>query len=249
VTGLRPMLGIHWRTRRRTILVWVLALVGSMLFTAVAVARLYDTPEKVPTYAEAVASDALVAINGRVEGLDTLGGIVQDEFGFMASFLMPLFGIALVAAMTGTNSLKLALEQLLGGRCHHMHEVMARPELVGLWMAAADGRPDWDAIFAGDVATVDWPATAFWRELVAANPDAKVLLSMRATPEAWWRSAQDTIFQAISQEGTPPEIAAWMASVQGMLATQGVVVSDEAGSLAAYRRHIDDVRSEVPASA
>ena len=87
-----------------------------MLLTAVAVARLYDTPEKVPTYAEAVASDALVAINGRVEGLDTLGGIVQDEFGFMASFLMPLFGIALVVAMTRREEETGRLEQLLGGR-------------------------------------------------------------------------------------------------------------------------------------
>jgi len=116
MTGLRALLGIQWRTRRRSIIVWVLALVGSMLFTAVAVARLYDTPEKVPTYAEAVASDALVAINGRVEGLDTLGGIVQDEFGFMASFLMPLFGIALVAAMTRREEETGRLEQLLGGR-------------------------------------------------------------------------------------------------------------------------------------
>jgi ABC-2 type transport system permease protein len=116
MTGLRPLVGIHWRTRRRSIVVWVLALVGSMLFTAVAVARLYDTPEKVPTYAEAVASDALVAINGRVEGLDTLGGIVQDEFGFMASFLMPLFGIALVAAMTRREEETGRLEPLLGGR-------------------------------------------------------------------------------------------------------------------------------------
>ncbi len=116
MTGLRAVLGIQWRTRRRTILVWVLALVGSMLGTAVAVARLYDTPEKIPTYAEAVASDALVAINGRVEGLDTLGGIVQDEFGFMASFLMPLFGIALVAAMTRREEETGRLEQLLGGR-------------------------------------------------------------------------------------------------------------------------------------
>jgi len=28
---------------------------------------------------------------------------------------------------TGTNSLKLALEQLLGGKCHHMFEVISDP--------------------------------------------------------------------------------------------------------------------------
>ncbi len=116
MTGLRALLGIHWRTRRRSILVWVLALVASLAGTAVSIAQLYDTPEKVPTYADAVATDALVAINGRVEGIDTLGGIVQDEFGFMASFLMPLFGIALVAGLTRQEEETGRLEQLLGGR-------------------------------------------------------------------------------------------------------------------------------------
>jgi hypothetical protein len=39
-------------------------------------------------------------------------------------------GIQLVGAglgRTGTLSLKLALEQLLGGTCHHMFEVLAHP--------------------------------------------------------------------------------------------------------------------------
>ena len=60
MTGLRPMLGIHWRTRRRTILVWVLALVGSMLFTAVAVARLYEScAQSAPNGIEAIWNAAM----------------------------------------------------------------------------------------------------------------------------------------------------------------------------------------------
>ncbi len=148
---------------------------------------------------------------------------------------------------TGTNSLKVALEQLLGGRCHHMHEVFERPELTGLWMEAAAGRPDWDAIFDGDVATVDWPAAAFWRELVEEYPDALVLLSMRESPEAWWRSARLTIFESLSIEGAPPEIQAWMDTVRGLIESHGVDPDDEAASVAAYVRHIADVRAAVPA--
>jgi ABC-2 type transport system permease protein len=116
VTGLRRLLGIQWRTRRRYVLVWVLALVGSLAGTAVSIARLYDTPAKVQSYADAVASDALVAINGRVEGIGTLGGIIQDEFSFMSSFLMPLLGIALVAGLTRREEETGRLEQLLAGR-------------------------------------------------------------------------------------------------------------------------------------
>ena len=100
-TGLGAMLGVQWRTHRRGTLVWMFALIAVMVGTAGAVAALYATPEKIHTYAQAVtAGDALVAINGRVEGIDSLGGVIQDEFGFLAAFLLPLLGISLVAQFT-----------------------------------------------------------------------------------------------------------------------------------------------------
>lgn len=148
---------------------------------------------------------------------------------------------------TGTNSLKLALEQLLGGRCHHMHEVFERPEVIPLWMDAAAGRPNWDELFAGDVATVDWPGAAFWRELVAANPDAVVLLSMRESPEAWWTSAHRTIFMTLDSPNLPPEAKAWLTTVGDLIARHGIDPDDAEISMAAYERHIAEVRAEVPA--
>ena len=72
-TGLRAMLGVQWRTHRRGTLVWIVALAATLVGTAGAVAGLYTTPEKIHTYAQAVTSgDALVAINGRVEGLSLI---------------------------------------------------------------------------------------------------------------------------------------------------------------------------------
>jgi ABC-2 type transport system permease protein len=127
-TGL--LQGIMWRAQRRRLVVWVLALVGSLAFTAISVAQLYDTPAKIDSYAEAVASDALVAINGRVEGIDTLGGIIQDEFGFLASFLMPLLGIALAASMTRAEEESGRLEALLSGRIDRRAPVPASLALV-----------------------------------------------------------------------------------------------------------------------
>jgi hypothetical protein len=68
---------------------------------------------------------------------------------------------------TGTHSLKLALEDLLDGPCYHMLEVFEHLDHAPLWHAAVRGEPpDWDAIFDGFVATVDWPGAAFWRELI-----------------------------------------------------------------------------------
>ena len=117
LTGLPRMLRVQWRTHRRGTIIWVLVLAASMVGTAASIASLYDTPAKIHTYAAAVTSgDSLVAINGRVEGIDSLGGVIQDEFGFLASFLMPLLGIALVARATRREEESGRLEALLAGR-------------------------------------------------------------------------------------------------------------------------------------
>jgi len=149
---------------------------------------------------------------------------------------------------TGTHSLKLALEQVLGGPCYHMAEVFERPDDVEVWRRAARGEPpDWGAFLVDWSAAVDWPASAFWAELAAANPDAVVLLSVRESPEAWWRSAEATIFAAMDQE-RPPELAAWYEMIVALFSTRFTERWREPGpAMAAYERLNDEVRSAVPA--
>lgn len=130
MTGWWTLLGILRRAQWRRVVVWVVALVGSLAGTALAVAGLYDTPAQIASYGEAVVSDALVALNGRVEGIDTLGGIVQDEFGFLASFLMPLVGIALVASTTRGEEESGRLEMLLARRIDRRAPVAAALTLI-----------------------------------------------------------------------------------------------------------------------
>ncbi|MGH2453775.1 MAG: sulfotransferase [bacterium] len=52
---------------------------------------------------------------------------------------------------TGTNSLRDALERLLGGRCYHMMEIPGHPfELGAGWNRALPGdAPDWDQLLDG----------------------------------------------------------------------------------------------------
>ena len=51
---------------------------------------------------------------------------------------------------TGTESMKLALEALGKGPCHHMKEVLGNSEQIALWRSAAQGDlPDWEDAFAG----------------------------------------------------------------------------------------------------
>jgi polyether ionophore transport system permease protein len=131
--NLGTMAGIIWRTHRRGMLVWVIALAVSMIGTAAAVAGLYNTPAKIHTYAQAVTSgSALAAINGHVEGIDSLGGVIQDEFGFLASFLLPLLGIGLIAGSTRREEESGRLETILGGRI-----ARHQPALAALAVATA----------------------------------------------------------------------------------------------------------------
>jgi len=96
---------------------------------------------------------------------------------------------------TGTTSLKEALAELGFGPCYHMSELMAHPEHRHVWAAALAGEPvDWRTFFADYKSTVDWPGCTYYRELMAAYPDAKVLLSVR-DPEAWYQSCLHTIYK------------------------------------------------------
>lgn len=132
-TGLGPMLAVDWRTHRRGTLIAMAVLIAAMVGTAGSIAALYTTPEQIHAYAQAVtAGDALVMINGRIEGIDSLGGIIADEFGFLASMLLPLLGIGLVARATRAEEEAGRLELVLAGRvARHV------PLLAGLIVAAA----------------------------------------------------------------------------------------------------------------
>lgn len=101
---------------------------------------------------------------------------------------------------TGTLSLKLALEKLGCGPCYHMTEIlMAARERLPQWLEVVRGAPDWDTIFAGFSATVDYPTATYWRELAAYYPQAKVVLSDR-DPDAWYDSVRATIFSDANLE-------------------------------------------------
>ncbi len=114
--GLNTMMGIQWKTRWKGLITWVVALVASLASTAAAIVPLYNTPAKIHSYGAAVSGGSLYAINGKVEGIDSLGGIIQDEFAFLAAFLLPLLGISLIARSTRREEEAGRLELLLSGR-------------------------------------------------------------------------------------------------------------------------------------
>ncbi|TNE57802.1 MAG: sulfotransferase family protein [Alphaproteobacteria bacterium] len=127
---------------------------------------------------------------------------------------MPLEIIGAGYGRTGTMGLKNVLEQLGFNKCYHMIEVFEHLDTaVPFWQDAADGKSvDWEQHFKGFRAAVDWPSSAFWKELADFYPDAKVILSTR-TPESWYKSFSNTIMHHMMTEldpaETPPEMLAW----------------------------------------
>ena len=145
---------------------------------------------------------------------------------------------------TGTSSLKLALEYLLDAPCYHMTEMLDRPDGVAFWLAAAAGEPvEWERGLARYVASVDWPAAAFWPELSAAYPEALVLLSLRPAGE-WYESAARTIYAPREQVAGP------LAELSARLAPRFPIrplLHDRTASMALHDAWNDAVRAQVPA--
>lgn len=158
---------------------------------------------------------------------------------------------------TGTTSLKVALEHLGLGPCHHMFEVVAHPELLPRWERVVAGEDvDWDEVLDGYRSTVDWPGCAYWRELMETYPHAKVILTMR-DPERWYDSAYNTIYQFAAQTGGDPQEDDAMAGLQQMRPMVEKLVwggtfdgrfEDRAHAIEVFAAHNAAVQRSVPSS-
>jgi hypothetical protein len=165
---------------------------------------------------------------------------------------MPLRVIGAGFGRTGTNSLKIALEKLGFGPCHHMQELFPHREQAPTWQAAYRGEAiDWPRFLADYQACVDWPACTFYRELMEAFPNAKVLLSVR-DPERWYESARETIY---TLHEITPQWLRWVAPpLRAILGTAKPVwdkvfdgrFRDKAHAIAVFEAHVAEVKRVVP---
>lgn len=152
---------------------------------------------------------------------------------------------------TGTLSLKLALEQLGFGPCHHMEEVLHNPSTAAIWTAAAEGAPlDCEAVFKGYRSSTDWPTTRFWREVVDYYPDAKIILTTR-DPERWYQSISATIHKVLEgRDKIPsPDKREVMAMAHRIITDQTFDhrLGDAAHATEVFRQHNAAVIEAVPA--
>ncbi|AZO06543.1 MULTISPECIES: sulfotransferase family protein [unclassified Mesorhizobium] len=156
---------------------------------------------------------------------------------------MSLMVIGTGFGRTGTDSMREALTMLGFGPCHHMSEVMGHAKQKRLWRALARGEaPDWAQLFAGYKSCVDWPSAFYWRELIEAYPQARVILTWRS-PESWWESFEKTLLPAIAGSTDQESLGIPLVANQVF----GGRPQDRAHAIAVYRDNVEAVLNTVPA--
>ena len=91
---------------------------------------------------------------------------------------------------TGTRSLKYALEHLNGQPSYHMQNILLSKTDATKWhdsIFQKNEKFDWEDIFKGYGACLDFPSCNYYKELMEEYPDAKVILTVRDS-ESWIKS-------------------------------------------------------------
>ncbi len=91
---------------------------------------------------------------------------------------------------TGTRSLKYALEYLNGQPSYHMQNILLSKSDAKKWHESIfinNHKFNWEEIFNGYGACLDFPSCNYYKELMDAYPDAKVILTVRES-ESWIKS-------------------------------------------------------------
>ncbi|KAI9265014.1 P-loop containing nucleoside triphosphate hydrolase protein [Phascolomyces articulosus] len=121
--------------------------------------------------------------------------------------MAPLQVIGASWGRTGTNSLKEALA-ILGFRTHHMRAMYENTESHPDIFKEAYENPnqpvDWDVLYSGFDAAVDWPTVSFLDRLIKYYPDAKIILTLRDT-ESWYASFKNTIVRVLESDISPAD--------------------------------------------
>lgn len=152
---------------------------------------------------------------------------------------------------TGTLSLKLALETLGFNKTYHMAEVFQNPHHMEFWKQALDtGSCDWDALFDGYRASVDWPACTYWQALADYYPDSKVILSLR-DPSSWFESVHKTIYPSTLKAlgAADAQIKQWAEWANSLIweNTFAGSINDKERAVDVFNANTEAVKNSIPA--
>ena len=104
---------------------------------------------------------------------------------------------------TGTRSLKYALEHLTGQPSYHMQNILLNKKDAKKWHNSIflhNEQFDWEDIYKGYGACLDFPSCNYYKELMEYYPDAKVILTVRDAG-SWvksWNVLNDQILKSFT---------------------------------------------------
>ena len=150
---------------------------------------------------------------------------------------------------TGTTSLKVALEQLGFGPGFHMFDIVKDEQRLEQWekIVCEEQVPDWEKVFDGFTSAVDGPCAIYYRQMMEAFPDAKMILTVRDA-ERWYKSTHDTLYQFVlrgAEEAPEPGSRKFrMLRLTTKMVWNGLFdgrFSDKEHAIKVYHQHNDEV--------
>jgi hypothetical protein len=154
---------------------------------------------------------------------------------------------------TGTTSLKVALERLGYGPSYHMFDVISSADRLEQWekIVCDAQRPDWEAVFDGFTSAADGPSAIYYRQIMEAFPEAKVILTIRDA-ERWYQSTYDTLYQfALKMGENPPKDNSTPARIYRITSTMiwnglfGGRFADKEHAIEVFQNHNQEVLQNV----
>jgi len=191
----------------------------------------------------------------------------QDEGSPSQEFVLIGAGLP----RTGTLSTRAALGILLKGSCYHMASVLESGRDHQHWRRAISGQAtdeEWHQVLDkhGYRAGVDYPVSLFYKEILQAYPEAKVLLNLR-DPARWYHSVNNSIYTLNKTATTFP--CSWFlrltngydgadlakqicysvprGSVLGLSMFEAITKGEES-AVEFWNNHVEEVKRVVPAN-
>ena len=161
---------------------------------------------------------------------------------------------------TGTLSLKTALDILVGPCYHGTIPTLEKHQDCLFWnKCLKDGYLDeagYAIVLGGYKAVVDFPCVLWYKELIAKNPDAKVILTIR-DPLKWRQSCLNSVGKYLDMTETWP--CTWFHSLLGLDLPRDAIIKlpglnmweaikdGEDSSTDYFNTHVNEVKKHVPA--
>jgi hypothetical protein len=174
----------------------------------------------------------------------------------------PMRILVLGMPRTGTSILCLALRKI-GYTPYQMRDVLSSPSELALWQEAMDttllhpssqlyGRPEFDKLLSAYDVVTDLPGCIFAKELIAAYPDAKVILTNRRY-EDWEKSMRESIWCldtwrlfTLCRQLNITQLAPLMRLVHSVFKIHSNNSYGGPAAQSAFTKHYDSVRASVP---